>query len=487
MGVIIEKLQSNLTELATMADDPTKGKVDIALHKLEHIEEEETLRGRIDAVYKARNLVRLMVSGIEVNGERLVQFADDSLQGVESLGIEPELIRGLAKSLFEAKRPKAGETIAIAGAKRNIEIIEEIARLCVENGVNFVIDIMDDNLEAVLINNADDEGIARLGNERFNVYEGVNIKLEARSNSSAQIDPVKMKKYGIALGPYIDRLKSGTLDFSLTILPTERDAELDGMDYREYLDLFFEACDQPWEEIRAAQQILVDKFNEGKKLHITNADGTDLTMSIEGMTFANSGADVNIPGSEFFSAPVPDSINGTLVSEGNFKYTSFPIVKDITFVFENGKIVSATAKEGQETLDQILATDDGAKFIGEIAFGGNPHLRRHFVNALLVEKIGGSFHMAAGASYTFKEYEGHPVKLDNGNKSDVHWDITTMLKGKNGKVKLDDKLIHNSGVWVAEDGTPDERLAVLSKGWGALPEDRQPAWWKQKYPNGYVD
>lgn len=490
MAIFTEKLRTDLEELKPgLPEDQTelRERLDVAIRKLDEpdADSERPLREKMDAAYQARNLVRLMISGIEVDGERLVKIADDSLMNVESLGIDPSLVKGLAKSLYEAKKAKPGETIAIAGSTRNIEIIEEIARLCIADDVNFVLDIYNSDLEAIMVNNADDEGITRLGEERTATYDPTKIKLEARSNSTAEFDPAQMGKYGKALSRYISRVTSGDLDFSLTIIPTEKDAELDGMEYDEYMRLFFESCDQPWKEISKAQASLVEKLNQGKVLKITNADGTDLTIDIEGFTFVNSGADANIPGSETFSAPKKEGVNGTLVSKGSFKYGNFPLVKNITLVFENGKIIEAHAEEGEETLKQIISTDEGSVYTGEIAFGTNPHLRRHFVNGLLVEKIGGSFHLAIGACYTFKKYGGQEVSIDNGNKSDIHWDITTLLQ--DGQVSLDGQLIQQNGLWVDETGAIDQNLAVLNYGWGALPEDQQPDWWQERYPNGYEE
>jgi hypothetical protein len=82
------------------------------------------------------------------------------------------------------------------------------------------------------------------------------------------------------------------------------------------------------------------------------------------------------------------------------------------------------------------------------------------------------------------KYDGEPVNLDNGNRSasGVHFDITSMLAGRNGKVILDGMLIQDNGVWVDENGRPDEKLAVLNKGWDALPEEKRPEWYKKKFP-----
>lgn len=497
MGIDVAQLKTGLKEqINALGPRPSIGQqpshktleLDAALRNLDEVKTnpELSLREGMDAAYKARNLIRLMISGIEVDNERLVQIADDNLEN-ESLGIAPSLIEGLAKSLYEAKKPKPGETIAITGAKRNIEILEAIARLCIADGVNFVIDVSNGEIDAIMINNADDEGINRLGAERVKLYEPVKIKLEARSASSAQVNSAQNSKYSKALGPYAQRLGSGDLDFSLTILPTEDDAKMDGIEYDKYMELFFEACDQPWAEICKAQELLKEKLDAGKTLHITNDDETDLTLDIEGFTFINSGADTNIPGSELFSAPKKDGVNGKIVTKGKFKYQNFQIVEDITLVFKNGRIVEAHAEKGEDTLLQILDTDKGARYLGEIAFGTNPHLRKWSVNPLLVEKIAGSCHVAAGHRYKIKEDKGQPVNIDNGNDSDIHWDITTLLRGKKGKVELDGQLIQDNGLWVGKDEEENKKLAVLNYGWGALPKDQQPVWWKERYPQGYVD
>ena len=95
------------------------------------------------------------------------------------------------------------------------------------------------------------------------------------------------------------------------------------------------------------------------------------------------------------------------------------------------------------------------------------------------EKPKGSFHLALGNCYGYETYNGKPVKIKNGNVSNsgIHWDITTMLTGKNGSVELDGKVIQENGIWVDENGQPDPELAVLNYGWGALPENERPEWY----------
>ncbi len=448
------------------------------------LDAENDLIGSIDAVYRARNLVRLKLSGITIEGERLIPLADDSLQNVPKLPVDESLIRGVAKRLYDSARKVPGDKLMIAGAKRNIQIIEEIARLCIADGIDFGIDIVNDELEAALVNAATDEGLEALGKETCDYYQEFPARAEARSNPDPRItyNPDRLTVASRHKTPLIRQFQRGEKHYCVTIVPTPADAVLDGVEYEEYMKLFFEACDQPWDRIEKTQAKLIERFDAGKIVHITNDDGTDLTVNIEGMTFANSVTLKNVPGSEFFSAPVKNGIQGTLVSKGRFKYQNYPIIEDITLEFKDGRIVGFDARAGRDILEKIITADDGkgegTRFAGEFAVGTNPGLRRHSLNALLVEKIGGSFHVALGNCYKYQSYNGKPVNLDNGNVSEsgTHWDISTMLAGKSGVMELDGKVVQKDGVWVDEAGNPDEEMAVLNFGWAALPEDERPAW-----------
>lgn len=289
-----------------------------------------------------------------------------------------------------------------------------------------------------------------------------------------------------------DALAPNYAPWTLTYLPTTEEAKLDGMDYDAYKTLFVQACDQPWSEIGAAQEKLIGAFNAGKQVHITNHDGTDISFSIEGHQFANSGAVRNIPGAEFFSSPLRTSVNGTIVAKGVFlEKKDNAHVRDITLKIKDGRIDAWDAAEGKEDLTRIITAGDaldpsdkafeGNRYFGEIGFGTNPHLTRHMCNGMLVEKISGSFHMAIGSSYG-NGYLGKDVQMDNGNKGvkDFHWDVTTMLKGKDGEIWLDGHLMQKDGVWQAVPalGISDDDVAVLNRGWAALPEHKRPRWFK---------
>lgn len=486
----VQSIQDGLSASQSGVDQQTgwfQDRVRQSVENLGTIDAEKDLSEAMDTVYKARNLVRLKLSGIDIEGERLIPLADNTLRDVPKLPVDESLIKGVAKRLYESARKVPGERLMIAGAKRNIQIIEEIARLCVADGIDFGIDIVNDELEATLINDATDDGLIALGEEYCNYYREYPARAEARSNldPSIKFNPDRLTAWSKLKTPLTKQFQKGEKHYCVTIVPTPADATLDGLDYEAYMKLFFEACDQPWDEIEKAQGKLIERFDVGKKVHITNEDGTDLTVNIEGMTFANSVTLKNVPGSEFFSAPVKDGVNGKLVSKGRFKHGNYPIMEDITLEFEDGRVVGFDARVGKDVLEKIITADDGkgegTRFAGEFAVGTNPRLNRHSLNALLVEKIGGSFHIALGNCYKYQTYNGKPVNLDNGNVSDsnTHWDLTTMLAGKNGVMELDGKVVQKNGVWVDETGSPDEKLAVLNNGWGALPEEERPEWYKK--------
>lgn len=410
------------------------------------------LRKSMDVLYKKRNLARLQTSGIKVDSEQLLKITHDSLEDVEPLPVDQESIRKLARQLYNAAKLRGADALAITGAKSNIQILEEIARLCIDDGIKFSLDIHSDEIEAILLNQADENGLKALAEEKMSVYDGIRMKLEARSNPSSCVnsDLEQLKKYQELLAPLSHRLTSGNLDYCLTVVPTRDDAKLDGVNYEEYLRSFFKACDRPWDEIERAQNLLAAKLNRGEVIRITNNDGTDIVFSIKGRSFVGDTVVNNIPGSEIFTGPVKESVNGVIVAKGKFKFGKYPIMEDITLKFKNGRIYEYDARIGRDVLETIITMDDGkgegSRFLGELAFGTNPYLDKHSVNIALAEKVGGSSHVALGSAYKNKE-------TDNGNvsASGIHWDITTMLKGKEGRITLDNEVIQKDGMWIGEE------------------------------------
>lgn len=183
---------------------------------------------------------------------------------------------------------------------------------------------------------------------------------------------------------------------------------------------------------------IVDYLNTKKKLQII-AQNTDLKMSLEGRTWINCDGKSNFPDGEVFTAPLEDSV------EGEIRF-SFPgiyagkEIEDIRLEFKGGQVVNASAAKGEELLNSLLNTDEGAKRIGEIAIGTNYNIQRFTKNMLFDEKIGGTVHAALGEAI---------AGTGGKNSSGIHWDLLCDLKA-GGKIYADGELFYENGYFIQE-------------------------------------
>ena len=151
---------------------------------------------------------------------------------------------------------------------------------------------------------------------------------------------------------------------------------------------------------------------------------------------------LNIPDGEVFTAPVKESVNGTLQYNARTIYQGV-VHDDVRFEFKNGKIVGATSSNTKR-LNDVLDSDPGARYIGEFAIGFNPHITEPMLDVLFDEKIAGSFHFTPGQAYE---------EADNTNRSSVHWDIVCMQDAPRGggEIWFDGQLVRKDGAFVADD------------------------------------
>lgn len=439
----------------------------------------------LQTMHRAQDLEKIAVAGLAQ--DTAFHDAVKKLKRVQwrDFGAPPaadDLQDSLAAKLYNVRdKTKDLPMINLGDGARKIGVW--LVKKALADNVPFIVDFSEPDFFATVLNHAADSGVQALADRYIAVTGPVTKRIVARPGQPLQDniepDPAKGKLYAKGTAAYGERVRSGDVFFTLTVIPTEKDAEIDGIAYNDYVKLFFEMCDQPWDDISRAQQALIAELDAGKTLRFTNNDGTDISMDIEGFTFCNSLIAKNVPGSEVFSAPKRDSVNGTIVAKGRFAppHDRGEIIENLTMTFNNGRLVSYKADKGLAAFEKELNVDEGARWIGEVGIGTNPHLKTHVANGLLVEKIGGSFHLALGACYTMKEYEGKPVNVDNGNQSTLHWDVTTMLHGKGGRIYLDGRMIMDDGKFL------DPKYDVLNRGWASVPENKRPTYWRDYYKN----
>ncbi len=187
-----------------------------------------------------------------------------------------------------------------------------------------------------------------------------------------------------------------------------------------------------------AQEPLVARMHEADRVRIV-APGTELEFSIKGIPVIPCWGERNIPDGEVFTAPVRDSINGTIRFNTQSRYQG-TVFDNIEFEFKNGKIVRATANE-TEKINEILDSDEGARYCGEWAIGVNNRVRHPMLDTLFDEKIGGSFHLTPGNAYEI---------ADNGNRSRIHWDLVQIQRPDygGGEIWFDGELLRKDGRFV---------------------------------------
>ena len=217
--------------------------------------------------------------------------------------------------------------------------------------------------------------------------------------------------------------------------PNPSMAQLAGMSTEAFEDFYFDVCTLDYRKLQPGMKALKKLFERTDRVEI-RGPGTDLRFSIKGIPAIICGGDRNIPDGEVFSAPVKDSVQGHVTFNAPTIYQGMAF-DGIRLEFRQGKIVKATANESAK-LNRILDSDPGARYIGEFSLGFNPYVLRPMRDILFDEKIAGSFHFTPGQAYE---------EADNGNRSQVHWDMVNIQRPDygGGEILFDGKVIRRNG------------------------------------------
>jgi aminopeptidase len=236
------------------------------------------------------------------------------------------------------------------------------------------------------------------------------------------------------------RAAEGSHRWVYTLYPTNAYASDAEMSLAEFEDFYYRACladdSDPlaaWRRASEECRRLADWIQGHEEVRVT-ADGTDIRLGIGGRTFVAADGKHNMPDGEFFTAPVEDSVQG----EVSFHLPAMIGGREVSGVrlrLESGRVVDASAARGEEYLVSLLDTDEGARRLGEFGIGTNYGIDRGTRDVLLDEKIGGTVHMAVGASYP---------ECGGENKSAVHTDLVCDLR-RGGRIEVDGEPFQENG------------------------------------------
>jgi aminopeptidase len=226
-------------------------------------------------------------------------------------------------------------------------------------------------------------------------------------------------------------------------------AQLAGMSTEAFEDFYFRVCLLDYKALKPAMNALKRLMEKTDEVHI-KGPGTDLRFSIRDIPAIACAGEYNIPDGEVFTAPVRDSVEGTIAYNAPTIYRGVAF-DGIELEFRRGRVVRAEAGGGRtREINRILDADPGARYVGEFALGCNPEVREPMRDILFDEKIAGSFHFTPGQAYE---------EADNGNRSQVHWDMVCIQRRDwgGGEIWFDGKLVRKDGKFLPKS------LARLNK------------------------
>lgn len=304
-----------------------------------------------------------------------------------------------------------------------------------------------DHLQEVLLREGSDEQLAFIPPTSRTIYEQADrlilIRAPRNSRTLSGVDPGRIAVQNKAMEPLRETYMRRFIDaYRLVIseFPTYANAQDAGMSLRDYEEFVYGAAllsdpdpKAAWQRLGERQQRLVEWLRDKSEIHITGP-GTDLRVQVAGRTWVNDDGHLNFPGGEVFTGPHEDGTEGTVTFNAPGYYSGREVT-GIRLRYEAGKVVDASASSDEVFLLQMLDQDDGARRLGEFAFGTNPNIQKITKNTLFDEKIGGTLHMALGRSIP---------QTKGTNVSSIHWDMVYDLR-QESEVRVDGQLFSRNG------------------------------------------
>ena len=264
------------------------------------------------------------------------------------------------------------------------------------------------------------------------------IMIEAPENTrdGSDVPAERMSALRQARRPFLEPYLAHEKRWVICQYPTPALAQDADMTLAQFEDFLYGAVLVDWDAAEREMERIAARFDAADEVRIVGA-GTDLRFSLHGRSGQVSAADANMPSGEVFYSPVEDSTTGVI------EFSEYPAcyfghaVDGVRLVFENGRVTEASAQNDGDFLEQMLATDEGARVLGEFGIGCNRGIQRHTKNTLFDEKIHGTVHLALG--------NGYPI-VGGRNVSALHWDMVKDLRD-GGRIECDGEVVQENGEW----------------------------------------
>ena len=342
-------------------------------------------------------------------------------------------------------RLQPGENILIEATDVPAALTVAIVRAATEAGGNPMINIRQSAVTRALFQEATPEIMELNGRVGLHQMEQVQAYIAVRgADNAAELSDVpgeQMKLYTkhwmhpVHMEQRVKKTRWCVLRYPSPSMAQEAQTSTEAFE-----DFFFRVCTFDYSRMEEAVKPLVERMEKADMVRITGP-GTELEFSIKDIGVVPCYGTHNIPDGECFTAPVKESVNGVIqfntptIEHGQTH-------ENVRLVMKDGKVVEATGSQTAK-LNEVLDTDEGARFIGEWSLAYNPYIMQPMKDILFDEKIAGSFHFTPGQAYE---------SADNGNRSEVHWDMVCIQRPDfgGGEIFFDGELIRQNGLFVPD-------------------------------------
>ncbi|MDW0117829.1 aminopeptidase [Sporosarcina thermotolerans] len=352
------------------------------------------------------------------------------------------------------------QTLFISASIETVELVRKVADKAYSLGARQVIvDWADEELVKLRYEKAPAESFSDFPEwkvmEREKLAEGGAAFVSVVSQSPdllKGIEPSRIanaqKAAGKALSNYRKMLQADRFSWSVVAAPSKAWAAkmFPELEETEQVPALWEAIFSAvradvadpvaaWKELDKTLNEKADYLN--KKAYATlqyRAPGTNLTIDLPKGHIWCGGGSVNVDGNAFmanmpteevFTVPHKDGVNGYVKNTKPLSYGG-NIIDDFTVTFEDGRITEISAGQGEEVLQRLIDTDEGAKHLGEVALV--PHASPIsesgllFYNTLFDENA--SNHLAIGSAYSFCLEGGKTMSTEDLEKHGLNQSIT---------------------------------------------------------------
>jgi len=345
---------------------------------------------------------------------------------------------------YSCKVKKGDKLLVEMNGFEPVDLAAEIVRIATKKGAYVFYNFRHDTLHRALLMNANEDQIK--AQKKYPLFQMKDmdcyIGVRAGDNiaETSDVPSIKTGFYAKHYGtPVHMKVRVPKTRWVVLRYPNNSMAQNARKPLSVFEDFYYDVCTMDYAKMSRAMNPLAKLMNKTDQVHI-KAPGTNLSFSIKELISIKCDGEVNIPDGECFTAPVKDSVEGTVCFNAGslLEGTAF---EAINLTFKNGKVIKAESGANTKKLNEILDRDKGSRYVGEFALGFNPFITAPMLDILFDEKIAGSFHMALGNAYD---------ECRNGNVSALHWDLVQIQTPKwgGGEIWFDGKLIRKNGKFV---------------------------------------